>query len=304
MGTDTREPVRLLLIGAGRMGLTHLRALQDSDAVRIEAVVDPNESSRRAAAGTRGYADFAEAVANEERIDGVLIAAPSTLHRRLVLQCAQHGIPILCEKPCGVTTADVDAAAEAAQSSGVPLQIGYWRRFVPQLRALKEDIDRGRFGDLLQISCWQWDADPPGQEFRASSGGIVVDMAVHELDLIRWLTGQELTPVGSATSSGQDDPDAAASLLQLSGGAIAMISLGRYFPHGDCVWVELMGTRDHARVEVLWGPQGDAVFLSALRDQAEDFAGRVRLEDAQPHIGASAAEARCTLQLAELLARG
>jgi predicted dehydrogenase len=79
-------------------------------------------------------------------------------------------------------------------------------------------------------------------------------MAVHELDLIRWLTGQELTPCGSANSSAQGDPDAAASLLQLSGGAFAMISLGRYFRHGDCVWVELMGTRDHARVEMLWGP--------------------------------------------------
>jgi myo-inositol 2-dehydrogenase / D-chiro-inositol 1-dehydrogenase len=299
------DPVRLILIGAGRMGLTHLRALRDSDAVRIEAVVDPSDASRNAATeyGTRGYAQLADALASEERVDGALIAAPSTLHRRLVTECAESGIPILCEKPCGVTTADADTASDAARSNGVPLQVGYWRRFVPQLQALKQQIDRGHFGELLQISCWQWDAEPPGPEFRASSGGIVVDMAVHELDLVRWLTGQELSPRTTVNSSQGDDPDAAASLLQLSGGGIAMISLGRHFPHGDCVWVEVMGTRDHARVDVLWGEDGDAVFLEALRAQAAEFASRIRSGEGQPASGATAADARRTLGLAELLAR-
>src|SRR5581483_8131267 len=170
--------VRLLLIGAGRMGLTHLRALRRSDAVDVVAAADPCDYALMAATeidpALRTYPDLAAALA--EPLDGVLIAAPSALHRRLVTECAERGLPILCEKPCGVSTADVDAAAQAAESAGVALQVGYWRRFVPELIQLREQLRGGRFGDLLMISCWQWDAAPPASGFGSTSGGIVIDM--------------------------------------------------------------------------------------------------------------------------------
>jgi myo-inositol 2-dehydrogenase/D-chiro-inositol 1-dehydrogenase len=301
-GSVPSDPFRLLLVGAGRMGLTHLHALSDSRAVAVKALVDPVPEARARAAkinnNLRNYADLDEALA-EEPVDGVLIAAPSTLHRPLVTACAERGLPILCEKPCGTSTADIDAAAGAADAAGAPLQIGYWRRFVPELQALRQRLQGGRFGELLMISCWQWDGHPPDPSFQASSGGIVIDMAVHELDLIRWLTGQELSPPAPATiarSKRTADRDCAALLLELSSGAVALISLGRYFPHGDCVWLELMGTRDHARIEVLWGEPGEKVFHAALRAQAEDFARRVR--DGGSGIGASAVDARRALELA------
>jgi myo-inositol 2-dehydrogenase/D-chiro-inositol 1-dehydrogenase len=87
-------------------------------------------------------------------------------------------------------------------------------------------------------------------------------------------------------------------VLELSEAAIALISVGRYFPHGDCVWLELMGTRDHARVTVLWGEPGERVFQAALRAQAEDFARRAR--EGGTGVGASAVDARRALELAEL----
>jgi myo-inositol 2-dehydrogenase/D-chiro-inositol 1-dehydrogenase len=130
----------------------------------------------------------------------------------------------------------------------------------------------------------------------------MVDMAVHELDLIRWLTGQELEPRATVSSAAGEDPDAATTVLQLSGGGLGLISLGRHFPHGDCVWVELMGTRGHARVDVLWGSTGDAVFAAAIRAQAEEFARSARTGSTSDRIGASAADARRTLELAEALA--
>jgi myo-inositol 2-dehydrogenase/D-chiro-inositol 1-dehydrogenase len=300
------EPFALLLVGAGRMGLTHLRALSDSGSFAVRAVVDPAPGARASATeidpSVRAYSDLDQALSSES-VEGVLIAAPSTLHRALVQACAERGLPILCEKPCGTSTADIDAAADAANSAGALLQIGYWRRFVPEMQALRKQLQDGRFGELLMISSWQWDGHPPDAGFQASSGGIVIDMAVHELDLIRWLTGQELSdPAPAAITpsarSADADPDCAALLLELSNGAVALISLGRYFPHGDCVWVELMGTRDHARVNVLWGEPGDQVFRAALRAQAEDFARRVR--EGATGVGASAADARRTLELAEL----
>jgi myo-inositol 2-dehydrogenase / D-chiro-inositol 1-dehydrogenase len=100
------------------MGLTHLRALAASDKVRIAAVADPSPAARACAeeiASTVGtYADVAEAL--DTNVDGVLIAAPSTVHRAVVARCAQRGLPILCEKPCGTTVGDIDAAADAADS--------------------------------------------------------------------------------------------------------------------------------------------------------------------------------------------
>src|SRR5438128_8572585 len=103
-GSESGGPFGLLLIGAGRMGLTHLRALSVSDAVAVRAVVDPTPGARVVATeidrGVRTYADLDHALA-EESVDGVLIAAPTTLHRTLVAACAERRLPILCEKPCG-----------------------------------------------------------------------------------------------------------------------------------------------------------------------------------------------------------
>jgi myo-inositol 2-dehydrogenase/D-chiro-inositol 1-dehydrogenase len=288
------------------MGLTHLRALSDSRAVVVSAVVDPTPAARAAAAeidrGLGTYAQLDDALAAES-VEGVLIAAPSTLHRGLVAACAERRLPILCEKPCGTSTDDIDAASDAAAAAGVRLQIGYWRRFVPELQALRKQLRDGSYGELLMISSWQWDGQPPDAGFQASSGGIVIDMAVHEFDLIRWLTEQELSAparasIVPAANAADTDPDSVSLLLETSGGAVALISLGRYFPHGDCVWVEVMGTRDHARIDVLWGEPGEQVFYAALRAQAEDFARCVR--DGGTGVGASAADARRTLELAQL----
>ena len=134
----------------------------------------------------------------------MLIAAPTPLLRSLVTTCAEHGLPILCEKPCGFTTEEIDAAAAAARRAGVLLQIGYWRRYVPELVALRGHLQRGDLGELLQITCSQWDGEPPSMSFRQSSGGITIDMGVHELDQVRWLTGLDLEPAAAVLAAKAD----------------------------------------------------------------------------------------------------
>jgi myo-inositol 2-dehydrogenase/D-chiro-inositol 1-dehydrogenase len=304
--SEHSQQARLALIGAGRMGITHIEAIAGAASVALTAVIDPSEPARaRAQDVGRGVATFADldAALAAGPIDAVLIAAPSTLHRTLVTACAQRGLPMLCEKPCGTAVTEIDAAAATAAAAGVVLQIGYWRRYVPGLIELRETIATGTLGEISLIACWQWDAGPGSPEFRAASGGIAVDMGVHEFDQARWLTGQEIgTP--SMTSSTvtsvapvPGDVESAAILAPLSGGAVVFISLGRHFPHGDCVWVEVMGTRGHARQDVLWGEAGDAVFRAALRAQVEDFVHRVR--SGEPGSGASAVDARAALAAAE-----
>jgi myo-inositol 2-dehydrogenase/D-chiro-inositol 1-dehydrogenase len=185
----------------------------------------------------------------------------------------------------------------------VLLQVGYWRRFVPQLMELRRRILARELGEIALVSCWQWDANPASPEFRRASGGIAVDMGVHEFDEIRWLTGQEfvrLVQVASPVASVEPvagDVESVAMLGELSDGAVAFVSLGRHFPEGDCVWVEVMGTTGYERVEVLWGGDGDAVFLAALRAQAETFASSVRR--GHTGLGSSTDDASRALEIAE-----
>jgi myo-inositol 2-dehydrogenase/D-chiro-inositol 1-dehydrogenase len=115
-------------------------------------------------------------------------------------------------------------------------------------------------------------------QFRAHSGGIFVDMGVHEIDQIRWLTGQDVAHVTVSTFPTVEDPDAvgdvdsAQALLTLADGSAAVISLGRFHPGGDLVSAEVYGSRDHVRVGVLQPSDGEGRQLEALRRQAEAFA--------------------------------
>jgi myo-inositol 2-dehydrogenase/D-chiro-inositol 1-dehydrogenase len=298
--TDT---IGLAIVGAGRMGVTHLHALAGEPSVRVTAIVDPSEPARdRAAAAAPGaatYADIGAALAGGG-VDAALIAAPSTLHLGIVEACAQRGLPMLCEKPCGTTSAEVRAAAVAAEAAGCVLQVGYWRRFAAPLRELRARIRAGALGELTLVSCYQWDAGPPAAGFRGTSGGVAVDMGVHEFDQLRWLTGQELGAFArSAQPPRGDGPEGLQLLGSLSAGTAAFVSLGQSFPHGDCVWVEVFGTEGHERVPVLWDADADAAFAAALRAQTRGFAEQVAGGSAGD--AATAADALAALEAAEHL---
>jgi myo-inositol 2-dehydrogenase / D-chiro-inositol 1-dehydrogenase len=289
------EAVRIALIGAGRMGQVHLGALQRSEEIDLVGVVEPFAPTRDhlKARGLTVHATV-DAMLGHARPEGVLIAAPSDEHPGLVSTFASAGIPMLCEKPLGVRREDTAAAAAVAEETGVLLQVGYWRRFVPELRELRERVLAGEFGDINQLSCMQWDADLPSETFRAHSGGITVDMGVHEFDQTRWLLGQEFQWV-VATAAGPSsaprppaDPDAATILGGLSGGAAVTVSLGRRFPHADSCWLELWGTEGYARLPFMWDAAGDEVFRNSMQRQAEAFARAVR---GAPCEGAQAADA-------------
>lgn len=295
-------PFRIAVVGAGRMGRVHLDALARSDRVEVVAVLEPVQEIRRELAerGLRTFATLAELL-EDGGFDGVLIAAPTDRHVELVEAFALAGMPILCEKPVGLAVADAVAAAAAVERAGIVFQVGYWRRFVPALRALRERIAAGELGKISQVTCLQWDAEPPSAQFRAHSGGIAVDMGVHEFDQARWLTGQDLASVtavpGGAGGQGDTDPDVAAIAARLTGGAVLIVSLGRTFPKGDCCWVEVFGTKGYERVPFVWGEAGDEVFHAALAAQAEAFAAAVR--GAEP-AGAGVSDAIAALRSAEL----
>ncbi len=293
------EPVRVALIGAGRMGRVHLGALQAAETVELIGVVEPVAATREqlAAAGLQLHETVDELLAHGAP-EAVLIAAPSDRHPALVETFVAAGIPMLCEKPVGVSVQDTVAAADAAQRAGVLLQVGYWRRFVPELRALRDRIAAGELGQVCHVACMQWDEELPSEQFRAHSGGIAVDMGVHEFDQVRWLLGQEFRWV-AATAAGPStaprppgDPDATTILAALSGGAAATISLGRRFPQPDSCWLEIWGTDGYERIPFMWGAPGDEVFRSSMTRQAEGFARAVRGGACEGAQGADAVAAQ------------
>jgi myo-inositol 2-dehydrogenase / D-chiro-inositol 1-dehydrogenase len=298
---------RMGLLGAGRMGRTHLRALAHSEILRIVAVADPLESARVAvdAPGISVHADLA-AMLRAGGLDGVLIASSSDAHLTAITDLAAASMPILCEKPCGLSSRQGQEAAAIAAAAKVPLQVAYWRRFVPGLRKLKSRIDAGELGDLYLVTCYQWDERPPPPSFRTRSGGIFMDMAVHEFDQIRWLSGQEieaLHAVAAQTLSDAPvagDAESAQVLCALSGGATGLVSLGRRFPLGDVCKMEVFGTRDAEECRFLWPPSADQAFLEALRLQAESF---VRWVGGAAAEGASALDAVAALDAAERASR-
>jgi myo-inositol 2-dehydrogenase/D-chiro-inositol 1-dehydrogenase len=297
------ETVRIAVVGAGRMGQLHLAALEAARGVRAAAVVEPREPVRAAAAG-RGLAayDGVDALLESGGADAAIVAAPSPLHLPLVERLAGGGLDVLCEKPCGTAAADAARARDLAERAGLLLQVGFWRRFVPALGGLRERIRAGALGEISAIACWQWDELPPPRAFRETSGGIVVDMGVHELDQLRWLTGQEVERVAGLAGGVayadpvEGDPESAALLCSLSGGTLGIVSLGRRFAGGDACWLEVVGTAGHERLDFMAGPEGERVFRRALVAQVEAFAAAVR--DRAPR-GAGADDARRVLLAAE-----
>jgi myo-inositol 2-dehydrogenase / D-chiro-inositol 1-dehydrogenase len=296
------DGVRIGLVGAGRMGRTHLAAISESTEVTISGVAEPNPAARAKIARVPTFASLDELLSAGD-LDAALIAVPTDQHVAVLSQIMAAGLPVLCEKPCGLNAEQAGQCASIAEDSGLVLQVAYWRRFVPQLIKLRDQIRGGELGDILAVNCSQWDLAPPSDGFRGSSGGIFADMGVHEFDQLRWLTGQEfvtLSAARTARASG-DDPDCAQAVAELDGGCTAVISLGRWHPAGDSVKVEVFGTKGTVSAWFLPPEGGQVVFHDALRRQAEDFAALLRTGKGS---GARSADAIAALKAAELAGRG
>ena len=283
-------PFRLGLIGGGRMGRTHVRALEGSDQVTVVAVAEPFEAAaaQLREQGLAVYPTVEEMFASSE-LDGVLIAVPTPQHIEITRKALEAGLPVLCEKPFGLVPEAARELGKLAADQGLALQIAYWRRFVPQLMSLRNDLADGKYGAVHMLVCSQWDEAPPPMAFRQHSGGIYIDMGVHEIDQTLWLLGQDFAAMKAQAFPTTEDPeaendvDSAQALVMLSGGTSTLVSLGRF------------GSKGHTRFDVVSPETGEDPQLHALRLQAEAFARQAR--GAAPE-GTTAGEAARVLELA------
>ncbi len=254
--------MRMGLIGLGRIGAFHATTLSGLDQVDSLVVYDAVSSLVDSTVERVG----AEAASSPDEllragVDGVVIAAATDVHPELILACLDAGIPTFCEKPVARDpSASVDILRRT-EASGVPVQIGYPRRFDAAFAAAREAVANGSLGWLHTVRSTTLDPAPPPDAYVRASGGIFRDCSVHDFDAVRFVTGQEVVEV-YATGSNQGaeifgelgDVDTAATVLTLESGALAVVSNSRYNARGYDVRLELHGSADSvaAGVEERW----------------------------------------------------
>src|SRR5450756_1612736 len=184
---SAERALRVGVVGVGVMGSNHARVFIGLPGIELVGVADPDRKQADFVARTLGcaaVADVGELL--DLNVDAITIAAPTHLHRDIALACTARGVHILVEKPIASSVEEGNEIINAARRAGVTLMVGHVERFNPAVEAIKEAL---RNEDILSIAITRVGPFPP----RMSNVGVVIDLAVHDIDLIRWFTAVSYT---------------------------------------------------------------------------------------------------------------
>jgi predicted dehydrogenase len=294
------DVLRILIAGAGRAGMVHARNFaRGIPGGRLEAIADPSPEARRRAEEQLGcpfgFDDPVEAVL-DDRVDAVVIGAPTFTHAEIAVTALAAGKHVLCEKPLAASLEDAGRIARAATSSGATFSMAFMRRFDRRFRRAAERVAAGDIGAPVLVRSsgrgpglppeWAWDTQ--------RSGGLIAEVNSHDLDTVRWMSGQEFKSV-HALGRAAKRPDIAArypgfidvvvASFELSGGALAQVDGACPTGYGYDARVEVYGTEGTVLVG---GPVQDSPILVTSEGAATDsvrswrslFADAYRAEDA------------------------
>ncbi|MFF2777649.1 Gfo/Idh/MocA family oxidoreductase [Streptomyces sp. NPDC058052] len=248
--------MRIGLIGTGRIGSFHAGVLARHPEVGslVVADADPARAEAVAVAVGAGTAPDVEALLGGG-LDAVVISSATAAHAELIARAARAGLPAFCEKPIALDVPGTLAALAAVAEAGTELQLGFMRRFDAGYRAAKEAVRAGRLGRLHTIRTATSDPEPPPAAYLPLSGGLFRDCMVHDVDIVRWVTGREVVEVyargsdaGPAMFREAGDVDTAAALLTLDDGTLVTATATRCNGAGYDVRMELAGDRDQLAV--------------------------------------------------------
>jgi len=223
------KKIRAGVIGVGAMGKHHSRIYNEMKGVELVGVADVDE--RRAAEVAAKY--NTEAFTDCERLlkkdlDAVSIAVPTSMHKEIALKAANYGVHMLVEKPIAESLKSADAIIDAARRENLKLMVGHVERFNPAILKLKELISAGELGHIISISCRRVGPYPP----RIRDVGIIIDLAVHDIDAISYLYGKRALSVYSiAGNSFHIKEDYASILLQYEDKKSGMVETNWLTPH-------------------------------------------------------------------------
>ena len=244
------------VVGLGRMGRVYaFHTARQIEGAALVAVADPSPQARAEFSAqfpdVQAYGDYRDLL-NDPRIQGVIVASPTSTHRDVVIAAAQADKAIFCEKPLALTLEETDAIAAAVQKAGVPLQVGFMRRFDAGYAAAKAKIDAGVIGRPVTIRSIGRDPHRTSLEFAdpAVSGGLIVDMAIHDFDSMRWLMGDEVQRVYTEVAAlvypellEVGDVDNAMINLRFEGGGLGNVEVSRTAIYGYDIRCTVVGTK-------------------------------------------------------------
>jgi myo-inositol 2-dehydrogenase/D-chiro-inositol 1-dehydrogenase len=287
------------LAGLGRMGRLHAHNLARARRAELVRVVDTDERLAQTTArelGVECSASFDELL-GDPRVEAVVVSTPTQLHAPMVELAAAAGKHVLCEKPIALELDAARHAVDSANEAGVKLQVGFHRRFDPDWVAAAERISTGELGDVYLFRTSLRDMSPPSIEYVRSSGGLFVDVTIHDLDTARWLVGDidEVTAIGAALSdpafAEAGDVDNAIVMLRFASGALGVIDNSRVAGYGYDCSTEIVGSKatvriaQHRRVHNEWLTPGSASvdwvvdfterYAEAYARELEDFAAAI-----------------------------
>ena len=249
--------ISICQFGAGRIGAIHAGNIARHPDARLHIVVDTDRAAAESLAGRYGASvgDQAAALA-DPAVDAVVIASATDTHADLVEAAAHAGKAVFCEKPLDLDRSRAEACLAVAQQSGVPLMVGFNRRFDPNFARFEQHIRDGRIGNLELLTITSRDPTPPPISYVRVSGGLFRDMMIHDFDMARWLSGEEPVEVFAAAGVLIDpaigeagDVDTAVVTLRLRSGALCQISNSRRAVYGYDQRIEALGSKGALRAE-------------------------------------------------------
>lgn len=242
------------LVGVGRMGIAYARYLATRvPGAALYAVAEPRAEAAEPVClefgVSKAYSNFEDLV-NDRMVDAVVVMTPTKSHQAVVLAATRARKPIFCEKPLSLGLDEAQAMKEAVAKSGVFFQLGFMRRFDRGYAAAKRQLDAGAIGKPCVFKSTSKDRERPSVDYLRpeNSGGLFIDMGIHDFDLARWFMG-EVTSVHSTGGvlaypemQGIGDWDNAFTTLRFASGCIGMVNLSRSGIYGYGIHTEIMGT--------------------------------------------------------------
>jgi myo-inositol 2-dehydrogenase/D-chiro-inositol 1-dehydrogenase len=254
------DPLHIGIIGAGRIGSVHAETLAFRiPEARIVSIADCNRQAAEALAHRCRIAEIAsssEDVLADPRIGAVLICSSTDTHAGLIAAAARQGKHIFCEKPIASNLAEIDCALNAVENAGVKLQIGFNRRFDANFARVRRAVADGEIGRPSLMHITSRDPGPPPLAYVRVSGGIFVDMTIHDFDMARFVIGDEVEEVYTAGAVHVDpeigkagDLDTALIVLRFRSGVIGTIDNSRRAAYGYDQRVEILGSQGKIETE-------------------------------------------------------
>ena len=253
------KQIKIGIIGIGRMGQIHLdNLMQKFSEVEVVAISDINEEARQWAEKytiSKFYFDYQDLISDQE-VNTVVICSPTNQHAENIIAAAQAGKNIFCEKPMDLSIQTATKVLQIVEKAGVKFMLGFNRRFDPNFMKIKGLIEEGKVGDPQIVKITSRDPAPPPIDYIKSSGGMFLDMTIHDFDMARFMVSSKVISIFAVGRNLVDpnigiagDIDTAVVTITFDSGAIATIDNSRQAVYGYDQRVEVFGSEGMAGTE-------------------------------------------------------